>query len=132
VWGAELVALDVSLPVQSPRQGPPVSRIKELAATRVRYGYKRIHVLLRREGWPVNHKRVYRLYRREGLSLFERRPKRHRSVAHRPKAVLSRAINECWIDGLTPTEFNWCSLGPASPPITPTSNRSTAGCARSV
>ena len=42
-------------------------RIREIAATRVRYGYQRIHVLLRREGWKVNHKRVYRLYREEGL-----------------------------------------------------------------
>jgi transposase InsO family protein len=40
--------------------------MKEIAATRVRYGYRRIHVLLRREGWPVNSKRVYRLYREMG------------------------------------------------------------------
>ena len=40
---------------------------------RVRYGYRRIHVLLRREGWPVNIKRVYRLYREEGLSLRYKR-----------------------------------------------------------
>jgi hypothetical protein len=33
------------------------------------YGYRRMHVLLRREGWMVNHKRVYRLYRDEGLGL---------------------------------------------------------------
>jgi len=33
-------------------------RLKELAAVRVRYGYRRLHVLLRREGWPVNHKRT--------------------------------------------------------------------------
>ena len=39
---------------------------RDLAAARVRYGYRRIHVLLRREGWRVNHKRVYRLYRLEG------------------------------------------------------------------
>ena len=77
-------------------QGPLVGRIKELAATRVRYGYKRIYVLLKREGWQVNHKRVYRLYRQEGLSLFERRPKRHRSAAHRPKPMPSNAMNECW------------------------------------
>jgi putative transposase len=32
--------------------------MKEIAATRVRYGYRRIHVMLRREGWPVNSKRV--------------------------------------------------------------------------
>lgn len=37
-------------------------RIREIASVRVRYGYKRIHVLLRREGWKINHKRVYRLY----------------------------------------------------------------------
>ena len=42
-------------------------RLKELAAARVRYGYRRLHVLLRREGWPVNAKRVHRLYREEGL-----------------------------------------------------------------
>ncbi len=36
-------------------------RLRDLAAARVRYGYRRLHVLLRREGWPVNHKRIYRL-----------------------------------------------------------------------
>jgi putative transposase len=36
-------------------------RLKELAESRVCYGYRRLHVLLRREGWPVNHKRIYRL-----------------------------------------------------------------------
>ena len=44
-------------------------RIRDIAAARVRYGYRRIHVLLRREGWRVNHKRVYRLYRLQGLAL---------------------------------------------------------------
>jgi len=44
-------------------------RIKEIAETRVRYGYRRIHVLLRREGWRVNAKRVWRLYREMGLQL---------------------------------------------------------------
>ena len=39
-------------------------RIREIASTRVGYGYKRIYVLLRREGWQVNHKRVHRLYER--------------------------------------------------------------------
>lgn len=41
-------------------------KIKELAATRVRYGYRRIHVLLRRERWDINHKRTHRLYRETG------------------------------------------------------------------
>jgi putative transposase len=44
-------------------------RLRDLAAARVRHGYHRLHILLRREGWPVNHKRVYRLYRLGGLSL---------------------------------------------------------------
>lgn len=44
-------------------------RMRDLAASRVRYGYRRIHVLLLREGWVLNHKRVYRLYTLEGLSL---------------------------------------------------------------
>src|SRR5207249_3579980 len=38
-----------------------ITRIREIATTRVRYGYRRIHVLLRREGWRINPKRVYRL-----------------------------------------------------------------------
>lgn len=42
-------------------QKPLRDRLKELAETRVRYGYRRLHVLLRREGWEVNHKRTYRL-----------------------------------------------------------------------
>lgn len=43
------------------------TRFRDLAATRVRYGYRRLYVLLQREGWQLNHKRVYRLYRRAGF-----------------------------------------------------------------
>lgn len=73
-----------------------VLRIKEIAATRVRYGYQRIHVLLRREGWPINRKRVYRLYRMQGLSLYQRRPKRSRAAQQRQGNAQVTAINECW------------------------------------
>jgi len=44
-------------------------RLRELAMSRVGYGYRRLHILLWREGWNVNHKRVYRLYREEGLGM---------------------------------------------------------------
>ena len=44
-------------------------RLREQAATHVRYGYRRLTVLLRREGWPVNAKRVYRLYDGENLKV---------------------------------------------------------------
>ena len=52
-----------------PSQAALRLRIREIAETRVRYGYRRIHVLLRREGWAVNAKRVYRLYVEEGLQI---------------------------------------------------------------
>mgnify|MGYP003419609598 FL=1 len=44
-------------------------RMRELAAARVRFGYRRLTVLLRREGWSVNAKRIYRLYSEEGLTV---------------------------------------------------------------
>jgi putative transposase len=70
-------------------------RIRELASTRVRYGYRQIHTLLRREHWSVNHKRVYRLYRLEGLSLrLVRRRKRVRSL--RVARGAATAPNERW------------------------------------
>lgn len=50
--------------------------MKELAQQRRRFGCNRLYLLLRREGWLVNHKRVERLYRLEGLSLQKRKKKR--------------------------------------------------------
>ena len=55
-------------------------RLRDLAGSRVRYGYRRLTVLLRREGWTVNAKRVYRLYREEGLQV--RASKRAKRAAH--------------------------------------------------
>jgi putative transposase len=71
-------------------------RIRDLAKTRVRYGYFRIYILLRREGWAVNHKRVYRLYREDGLSLRLRRPRRHVTAAARERQPAAIAPNELW------------------------------------
>ncbi len=51
-------------------------RIKEICQTRVRYGYRRVHVLLRREGWMLNVKKTRRLYRDLGLQLRAKTPKR--------------------------------------------------------
>lgn len=80
-----------------PPQDALKRRIKELSEVRVRYGYKRIHVLLRREGWRINHKRVHRLYCELGLQLRSRRPRRHVSAAHRqPPKRLARRVNEAW------------------------------------
>ena len=75
-------------------QAPLRRRIKEIAETRVRYGYRRIHVLLRREGWPVNVKRVHPLYRLEGLNLRAKRPRRHIMAARWVERPLPPRANE--------------------------------------
>ena len=70
-------------------------RLRELAASRVRYGYRRLHVLLKREGWEINAKRVYRLYKLEGLSLRLKRTKKRvsRTRVTQPTAL---SPNERW------------------------------------
>jgi putative transposase len=70
-------------------------RLRELAAVRPRFGYRRLHVLLRREGVIVNHKRVERLYRQEGLAVRRRTRKR---VARdgRGRAALPERPNQQW------------------------------------
>ena len=62
-------------------------RLRELAAVRPRFGYRRLTILLRREGWPVNHKRVYRLYGEEQLAV---RTKRRRKRASQLRVVPTR------------------------------------------
>lgn len=71
-------------------------RLRDLAASRVSYGYRRLHILLLREGWDVNHKRVYRLYREEGLSLRRKTPRRRVSAARRIARPLPNDSNESW------------------------------------
>jgi putative transposase len=71
-------------------------RIKEIAETRVRYGYRRIHVLLRREGWHVNAKRIYRLYKEMGLQLRNKTPKRRVKAKLREDRVQATHSNEIW------------------------------------
>ena len=73
-----------------------MKRIKEIAATRVRYGYRRIHVLLRREGWRVNVKRVCRLYRVQGLQLRNKSPKRRVKAKLREDRSLATVPNQVW------------------------------------
>jgi putative transposase len=70
-------------------------RIRELAAARPRFGYRRLCVLLRREGWLVNQKRVYRIYREEGLEV---RTKRRRKRASHVRLLVPPAEgpNERW------------------------------------
>ena len=76
-------------------QIPLRMRLKELAAARVRFGYRRLTVLLRREGWMVNAKRVYRIYKEEGLMI---RTKLRKKIARRRPLVVesAKAPNQRW------------------------------------
>lgn len=71
------------------------TRLRELAAQRRRWGYRKLRVLLLREGMLVNHKRVERIYREEGLSVRKRKRKRAVSAARMPLVRPTRT-NEVW------------------------------------
>jgi putative transposase len=82
-------------------------RIREIAATRVRYGYKRIHILLEREGWEINHKRVYRLYREEGLNLRIKHKRKRPGAALRLPRQQAQGMNDTWsMDFVSDSLFN--------------------------
>jgi putative transposase len=85
-------------------------RMRELAASRVRFGYRRLTVMLRREGWAVNAKRIYRLYTEDGLAV---RTKVRKKIARRSRVPALRATqpneNGAWI--LSPPA---CSTGAGS------------------
>jgi putative transposase len=70
-------------------------RLRDLALARPRFGYRRLTVLLRREGWRVNHKRVYRLYIAEGLQVRHKRRKKLASQ-RRVSLCVPQAPNERW------------------------------------
>ncbi len=71
------------------------SRLSELALERRRFGYRRLHALLRREGIEINHKRVYRLYSDAGLAVRKRRKRKGVAVEREP-LVLPEAPNQVW------------------------------------
>jgi putative transposase len=71
------------------------ARLRELAAARPRFGYQRLHLLLRREGVGVNHQRVYRLYREERLLVRPHRGRKHPAVPRVPLLAPTHA-NERW------------------------------------
>lgn len=71
-------------------------RVRNLAHARPRFGYQRISVLLRREGWRINRKRVRRLYRLDGLQLRIRVRRRKHRALHRGPAPVPVDPSERW------------------------------------
>jgi len=70
--------------------------VEQIVATRIRYGCRRVHVMLKREGWQVGRSVVYRLYREEGLTLRTKQPRRRKMVVHRQARCQPRGPNEAW------------------------------------
>ena len=68
----------------------------EIARTRIRYGYRRVHIMLRRDGWAVGRNLVWRLYREEGLALRSKRPRRRKMAVHREARFVPKRPNEAW------------------------------------
>jgi putative transposase len=78
-----------------PDDGAIRVRLRELAATRRRFGYRRLYILLRREGTQMNHKRFRRLYREERLQV-RRRGGRKRALGTRAPIALPQGPNQRW------------------------------------
>lgn len=72
------------------------SRMREITQTRVRYGYRRVHVLLKREGWRVGRSQLFRLYQEEQLQLRTKRPRRRKMAVARRARFRARRPNEAW------------------------------------
>ena len=73
-------------------------RLRDLAGARRRFGYRRLHVLLRQEGWTVNRKKTQRLYREEGLSVRRRRGRKRakRATGTRAPILTAATPNARW------------------------------------
>jgi putative transposase len=79
-------------------------RLRELAGSRVRYGYRRLTVMLKREGWEVNAKRIYRLYTEEGLIVRTKRRAQRQRIAQGPASQPNQRWSmdfgaPCWRGG---------------------------------
>jgi putative transposase len=72
------------------------ARIRDICATRVRYGYRRVHVLLQREGWDVNIKKTHRIYNELGLQLRNKTPRRRVKAKLRDDRQIACRPNEVW------------------------------------
>ena len=93
-----LVGIDHSILRYQPRRPDDTelrNRLRELAAERRRFGYRRLGWMLAREGHVMNHKKLYRLYREEKL-MVRRRGGRKRALGTRAPMLLPNTINQRW------------------------------------
>ena len=79
-----------------PDQAGLEARIEAICETRVRYGYRRVHVLLQREGWRIDIKKTHRIYDALGLQLRNKTPKRRVKAKLREDRCAAARPNETW------------------------------------
>lgn len=79
-----------------PDQAALEQRIREICQTRVRFGYRRVHVLLCREGWEINMKKTRRIYKELGLQLRNKHPKRRVKAKLRDDRKEAVGSNDVW------------------------------------
>ncbi len=72
------------------------ARMRELAQIRMRYGYRRLRVLLRREGWKLGREQAYRLYTEESLQIRSKRPRRRKMAVGRRERYVPKHPNQAW------------------------------------
>lgn len=77
-------------------QAPVERRIREICETRVRYGYRRVHVLLRREGWEINMKKTHRSYNELVLQMRNKYPNRRVKAKLRKDRTEAVGPNDVW------------------------------------
>ena len=70
--------------------------MREVAHARIRYGYRRLWIVMKREGWEVGKHRFYRVYCEEGLALRRKRPWRHATAVHREQRRPPATRNDIW------------------------------------
>jgi putative transposase len=106
------------------------ARLRALAGERRRFGYRRLGVLLAREGFKMNRKKLLRLYREERLTV-RKRGGRKRALGTRAPAALPQRPNQRWsLDFVSPATGSPASWMPSSPsagsrlPVSPTTGRS--------
>ena len=96
LWGPQVRSLLVSLSAPPHRPGGRRETIREICETRVRYGYRRVHVLLRRDGWEINMTKTRRIYYELGLQLRNKHPKRRVKAKLREDRREAAGPNEVW------------------------------------
>ena len=83
-------------------------RLRDLATARATWGYRRLGLLLQREGWQANQKQVYRLYREKEPGLRRRRPRRRVGAARRQGVPKPARCNESWSLGFMSDQLYSC------------------------